>query len=107
MNDILKDLKDKKKTKRDYTLNEDLAIMKMLQCMETNKNITKKKIAELVDRTLPGLNYRYGSDGRGVKQFDTIQDLYKSHGVEPPENIEEDIKSRIEEFKKTLTKRNE
>lgn len=100
--DLLRDFNGGQKKKRRYTLDEDLAVMSMLKAMETNPQVTKEKISRLVGRPLASLTYRYGSEGRGVKQFTTLVALYESHKVEIPEDINKDVEERIANFKEQL-----
>lgn len=87
--------------RRPYSLDEDLAIMDMLQA---EPEISLETIAKVTGRSIPSLRYRYKDKNRGALKLllddPTGAKLYESHGVDYVD--EADIEKRIETFKAAL-----
>ena len=95
------------KTKKEYNLTEVLGIMQMFK-----EGMKVSQVAELTSRSVHSLRYKFlegeiilngKKTFRSIRQHTTLEALYTAHNVTPPENIEEDVATRIADYKSLLT----
>jgi len=94
------------KTKKEYSLTEVLGIMQMFK-----EGLKVSQVAELVGRTAHSLRYKFLEGEivlngkkvqRSILQYTTWEGLYTAHGEAVPADIEDDVTTRIAEYKNIL-----
>ena len=94
------------KTKKDYNLTEVLGIMQMFK-----EGLKVSQVSELTGRSVHSLRYKFLEGEiilngkkvqRSIRQYATLEDLYTAHGEAIPADIEDDVTTRIAEYKNIL-----